>query len=472
MIKNTLGSFLLSISVLSVPYAHGATDNHDHSSDSGNVLMNEETNKPSFYYTCSMHPQVRASEPGRCPICNMRLIKVEIDEEEEESNQAKSTEKIWQCKDYPEVTSRKEEPCPIDGSPMVLKDTGPSPSSIIAKVKLRKAQMKHFNPSFFPVTTMRMTKKVRLLGGVLQTEDRESYIPARIEGRVEEVLVRSTGSFIKKGDPVIKIYSPKLITTGEEYIISRKSFNKTKKKEYKALMEEAQQRLRLWGIKDSQFESWLETGKVPNKITIYSPETGIVSKRLATVGKYFKEGQNFFELYDLSEVWVEMDVYEHDSGIVKLGQMIKLEFTALPGEIVQGEVDFINPVLDTKSRTLKVRTTIPNKNGVLKPGMIADATLDVDLEGEPLVIPRSAIIDTGKRKVVWKKNKGRSYEAIVIHTGYESEGYVEVKHGLKEGDSVVIEGNFLLDAQAQLFGGYSDMSGASNSGNPHSNHQH
>lgn len=448
-------------------------EDHDHSNHTGNVLMDEEEKaKQSFYYTCSMHPQIRESGPGRCPICNMALTKVEVDDEEDEPAAQVVKEKVWQCKDYPDVTSTREEPCPIDGSPMILKATGEDPASVIAKVKLRKAQMKHFNPSFFPVTTMKMAKKVRLLGSVLQTEDRESFIPARVEGRVEEVLVKSTGSFIKKGDAVLKLYSPKLITTGEEYIISRQSYNRTKKKDFKALLDEAKRRLILWGIKEYQIESWFERGKVPNKITIYSAETGIVSKRLATVGKYFKEGQNFFELYDLSEVWIEMDVYEHDAGIVKLGQNVSLEFTALPGEVVQGQIDFVNPVLDTRSRTLKVRATIPNKDGVLKPGMIADATVNVKLEGEPIVIPRTAVIDTGKRKVVWKQKKGRSYEAIVIRTGYESEGYVEVKKGLAEGDSVVIEGNFLLDAQAQLFGGYSDIPEGGGSVDPHSHHKH
>ena len=134
---------------------------------------------------------------------------------------------------------------------------------------------------------------------------------------------------------------------------------------------------------------------------------------------------------------------------------------------MEGEIDFVNPVLDTTSRTLKVRTTVSNENGVLKPGMIADATLTVKLEGQPLVIPRSAMIDTGKRKVVWVQKEESKFQAKEIHTGYESEGYVEVQHGLKEGEEVVMDGNFLLDAQAQLFGGYEDMKGQGSGGHNH-----
>ena len=467
--KINLPSISLLISVLCMSFQSFAESKKQLTSQDGPAL-----DQPEIYYTCSMHPQIREYEPGRCPICNMSLTKIDLTSEEMDT-QSSEPKIMWQCKDYPDVTSTKKEPCPIDGTPMVPKKQNIDPAAVIAEVKLQKAQLSHFQPSYFPVTTMKMTKNVRLLGSVFQTEERESFIPARFEGRVEQVLVRSTGSFIKKGDPVVRVYSPKLITTGQEYIISRKSYLESRKSEFKALMEEAKKRLQLWGIKDFQFESWYKTGKVPNQITIYSPETGIVSKRIATVGKYFKEGNNFFELYDLSEVWVEMDVYEHDSAVVKIGQSVSLKFTAIPGQVITGTVDFVNPVLDVSYRTLKIRTTIANKDGSLKPGMIADATLTVDIADQILVIPRTAVIDTGKRKVVWKKKTNQSYEAVLIRTGHESEGYVEIKDGLKAGDLVVIEGNFLLDAQAQLFGGYSDIAESadksSSSSEPHLHHK-
>jgi multidrug efflux pump subunit AcrA (membrane-fusion protein) len=306
---------------------------------------------------------------------------------------------------------------------------------------------------------MKMNKKIRLLGSVLQSEEKESNIPARIDGRIEKVYVKSTGSFVKKGDPVVEFYSPKLITAGEEYILAKKSSIRSKSKEFKDLLRQSKERLRRWGIDDKQFESWYKNEEVPKQITIFSPNTGIVRKRNATTGKYFKEGQNFFELSDLSDVWVEMDVYEFDSSLVKIGQEVKLEFSSLPGEIINGEIDFINPVLDSKSRTLKIRATIKNPHGKLKPGMVANAVLNVSLEGEPFVVPRSAIIDTGKRKVVWVQVNNKEFRAKTILAGTESEGYVEVKEGLMEGEKVVIEGNFLLDAQAQLFGGYEEMVG-------------
>jgi len=409
-----------------------------------------------LYYTCSMHPQIRETKPGKCPICHMNLTKIEVDKKVIDPKEVDTKLEMWQCENYPEIKSDKSEVCPIDGTPMIKLIEKNLNGETVAKVRLRKSQLNHFQPEFFKVTSMKMTKNIRLLGTVLQSEEKESNIPARIEGRVEKVYVKSTGSLIKSGDPIIDIYSPQLITTGEEYIIARKSFEKTKNSEFKDMLEQSKERLKLWGVKASQFEKWYLAGGVPKNITLYANVTGIVRTKNASKGKYFKEGQNFFELSDLSDVWVEMDVYEYDSALVELGQLVNLEFTAIPGEVQKGEIDFIDPVLDRTSRTLKVRATIENTNGKLKPGMIANAQLMIDIPGMPLVIPRTAIIDTGKRKVVWIKVNHNEFQAITIQTGYESQGYVEVKAGLSLDDEIVIDGNFLLDAQAQLFGGYDD----------------
>ena len=439
------------------------------SKDSSGSEHNHSKETVKSYYTCSMHPQIKQDKPGKCPICHMNLTKVEVDDSDEEApaTTVVPEKDIWQCQNFPDVTSEKEDVCPIDGTPMVLRPKENKAGKVIGKVKLRKSQLSHFKPEYFPTTTMMMSKKIRLLGTVLQSEDKESNIPARIGGRVEKVYIESTGSFIKLGEPVLDLYSPKLITAGEEYLIARNTYVKSKSKEFRDMLKQSEERLEQWGIKKFQYESWYKRNKVPKSITIYSSATGIVRKRNAIIGKYFKEGQNFFELSDLSDIWVEMDVYEHDASLISMGQKVKMEFTSLPGDILEGEINFVNPVLDSVSRTLKVRTTIKNTTGKLKPGMVADATLEINLEGHPLVVPRTAIIDTGKRKVVWTKISGKQFQAKEIHTGHESEGYVEVKHGLMEGEEVVIEGNFLLDAQAQLFGGYEDMKGQSSGGHNH-----
>jgi len=424
---------------------------HNHSEDS------KKDHSVSVYYTCSMHPQVREDKPGKCPICLMNLTKVE-EENEDGEEVTNSSQELWQCESEPSLTSPTPGPCPLDGTDMVKVHSN---KEVIGKIKLRKSQIKHFKPSLFSVTKMKMSKNIRLLGQVLQSEDKESNITARVEGRVEKVFVKSTGSYVQEDDPVIEYYSPKLITGGEEYLLARKSYEKKKSKDFKDLFEQSEKRLILWGVRKWQLEKWYKNNKVPNSITIYSQNAGIVEKKNAFVGKYFKQGQSFFDLTDLSQVWVELDVYEQDSALVRIGQSVSLDFTALPGKKFQGDIDFINPILDSKSRTLKIRTTVDNSQGLLRPGMVAEGNIAVGLKGTPLVIPRTAIIDTGKRKIVWLEGKSSSaFKAHSIKTGFESDGYVEVISGLNEGQNVVIDGNFLLDAQAQLFGGYEDFKNA------------
>lgn len=412
--------------------------------------ISQKTEQEVVYYTCSMHPQVREDKPGKCPICHMNLTKVQHNNAHKQDNEEMKNEEVYFCESDPSVTSEAPGICPLDGTPLKKKKT-------VAQVTLRPEQITHFRANQFEVTRKELVKQIRLLGTVLKSEERQSNIPARVSGRVEEVFVQSTGSFIKKGDPVLKFYSPKLLTGGDEYLLAKKNYSKNKdNREFKDLLSQSKQRLKLWGILDIQLDKWAKENKIPREITIYSPVTGIVESKNAIQGKYFQEGESFFNLVDLNTLWVEMDVYEHDSSLVSLGQQVEIEFNAYPGETWNGVIDFVNPVLDKKTRTLKVRTTLNNSQGKLRPGMAGVASISLKLDGKPIVIPRKSIIDTGNRKVVWILKKNNSYQAMEVRTGFEAGGFVEVKDGLAEGDLVVTDGNFLLDAQTKLFGGSSE----------------
>lgn len=426
---------------------HDDDHSHDHSHDG-----------PSVYYTCSMHPEIKEDEPGRCPICHMNLTPVEDDGEEDDGF---STERktYWKCENFPDVTSQTPGPCPLDGTDMIKVDDREAPGDVIASVRLRQGQLEHFRPSFFPVSTMQMKKNSRFLGTVLEAEEKESNIPARVEGRVERVHVRSTGTYIRQGDLLLEFYSPQLISAGEEYLISRQNYESQRSENFRNLLRQSEERLRQWGVLPSQYEQWARQGSVPEIIRIYSPLSGIVRQRNAVNGRYFNEGESFFDLVDLSTVWLEIDVFETDSALVQLGQEVEIRFNAFPGEIWRSQIDFIDPVINRSSRTLKVRATIDNSDGLLRPGMVAEANIEIDLGSDKLVIPRSALIDTGRRKVVWFRTGERTYRARLIETGQEAGGYVQVLAGLKDGDEIVLEGNFLLDAQAQIFGGYEEFRG-------------
>lgn len=413
------------------------------------------------YYTCAMHPHIHEDKPGKCPICHMNLTKVEVEKNAaltgkkiEEDNSPK--DKIWACASDHSITSALADVCPIDGTMMVdiSVDEKKETLGIVAEVKLRKAQVDHFRPSLYTADSMILTDNIRLLGNVVRAEERESSVPARVAGRVEKVYISSVGSLIRQGDPVVDLYSPLLISGGEEYIIARKEFEKNKSKEYRHLFEQSLERLKLWGILESQVDQWYKQGTVPKNITIHAATSGVVSKLAAIKGRYFKEGENLVELSDLSSVWIEIDVYEYESSKVKMNQAIEISFSAIPETIYKGAIDFISPVLEPSTRTLKVRATIANPNGVLRPGMEGMVNLNMDLGMRKVVIPRPSIIDTGKRKVVWIKTGDQLFQAVEVTTGVEAEGYVEITGGIKLGDQIVMDGNFMIDAQAQLFGGY------------------
>ena len=375
------------------------------------------------YYTCSMHPQIKENKAGRCPICKMNLTHIE----DAQSHQMKTKES--------KNTSHSKHQKPLD-----IKAT-----QLMQMVKLTPKQIQNFHSTTFKVQKQKISKTLRLLGKITQSEKKQSNIPARIGGRVEKVYINSTGSFVSKNDPVVDIYSPDLITTGEEYLISYKNGQKD-------LLHQAKKKLKLLGIRDFQLKKWLKNEKIPRNITIYSNSGGIVVKKNAIEGRYFKEGESFYDLVNLSTVWVEMDVYEHDAGLIKMGQEVHIEFVAYKGEKWLANIDFISPILDENTRTLKVRTTIKNKDGKLKPGMVGEVHMISDSTNNVLVVPSSAIIDTGKRKIVWVEKDSSNYVATEIQTGIEGQEFTEVKFGLNENDIVVMSGNFLLDAQSQLSG--------------------
>jgi Cu(I)/Ag(I) efflux system membrane fusion protein len=383
------------------------------------------------YYTCSMHPQIRENNTGRCPICGMNLTYVE-GEENHEGRKHINEDEMKEAENVNHSNHRKYTDMKVKNKSMQV-------------VKLTSKQIKNFHSTTFIAQKQIISKTLRLLGKVTQSERRQSNIPARISGRIEKVYINSTGSFISKNDPVVDIYSPDLITAGEEYLISYKS-------KQKDLLHQAKKKLKLWGIKDFQLKKWLRSGKIPRNITIYSNAGGIVTKKNAIEGRYFKEGESFYDLVNLSTVWVEMDVYEHDSGLIKIGQEAHIEFVAHKGEKWTANINFISPILNERTRTLKIRTTLKNKDGKLKPGMVGEIHIIADSSDSVLVVPNSSIIDTGKRKIVWIKKDSNNYMAIEIQTGIEGKEFTEVKAGLNEGDIVVISGNFLLDAQSQLSG--------------------
>ncbi|MFQ6082056.1 MAG: efflux RND transporter periplasmic adaptor subunit [Candidatus Aminicenantia bacterium] len=434
-----------------------------------------EKEKKILYWTCGMHPSVRVSpedyEKGntKCPICNMDLVPVyegaEISEEEGVVTQLK-------------LSPRAQ-----------------------ALAKVRTAE----------VTYHSLFKEINTVGQMDYDERKVAYVAAWISGRIDKLFVDFTGVEVKKEEPLVWIYSPNLVTTQDEYLLALETLQKVKESNVKetiegaqSLVEASKKRLLLWGINENQIKELEKRKKAETHMTIYAPIGGTVIHKNALEGKYVKEGENLYKIADLSNLWMLADIYEYEMSWIKVGQKVEITTPTYPGEVFEGTISFINPFLNQKTRSVKIRVDVPNPQLKLKPGMYVNALIKIpimpkskiqnlkskytcpmhpeiisDKPGECpicgmylvkkksppqdkiLAVLKDAVLDTGTRKMVYIDKGEGIYigkevkvgpEAIAIVNGKKEKFYL-VLEGLSEGDIVVSRANFLIDSQSQITGG-------------------
>ncbi|MHC4278006.1 MAG: efflux RND transporter periplasmic adaptor subunit [Planctomycetota bacterium] len=420
--------------------------------DSHSKLLWAESEEVEYEYFCGMHPQVVSDQPGKCPLCGMPL-----------SKRAKAGAMVGE-EELPEV--------PI--------------------VQLSPRQVRLAGVKVEPVEYRSLVKTIYTVGTITYDERLLDHVTAWVAGRVDKLFVDFTGVEVAEGAPLVWIYSPDLVSTQQEYLLALETQEKMKNSTLKEivrstdyLLEATRDRLLLWGITDKQIEKLAKTGNVEDHMTIYAPITGTVIKKDVLEGQYVEEGTKMYTIADLTNLWMMAEVYEYEMGLVKLGQDVEITTAAFHGQTFIGEVSFIDPFLDETTRSVKVRVDVPNSDLKLKPAMFVNATIKVPLgeseeevyycpvhpdvtSTEPgvceecggmelikkpigvLSIPRSAVLDTGRRKLVYVEREKDLFEAREIKTGFVAEGYVEVLEGLKEGEIVVAAGAFLIDAESQL----------------------
>lgn len=431
----------------------------------GPASMEHAAHQKTTLWTCAMHPQIKLPQPGNCPICGMKLIPVETETHEMSERQIAFSE---------------------------------------SAVKLADIQTT-------PVERKFVEKKIRMVGKVDYDETNVSDITAYVGGRLDRLYVDYTGVTVNKGDHMVLLYSPELLSAQEELIQALKTVDQLKKSDVSILketalatVESAREKLRLWGLTQDQIKA-IETRGIPiEHLTIYSPMSGVVINKNAVEGKYVQTGSRIYTIADLSKVWVKLDAYESDLSWLHYGQEVEFVTEAYPGEIFKGKIAFIDPVLNEKTRTVNVRVNVPNKDRKLKPGMFVKATVSANLssgnkvmdpslaghwlcpmhpevvkeepgncpicgmdlvkaetlgytsateEGPPLVIPTSAPLITGKRAVVYVKVPGKempTFEGREVVLGPKAEDYYIVESGLVEGEEVVTRGNFKIDSALQI----------------------
>ncbi len=363
------------------------------------------------YWVSPMDPGYIRDKPGKAP-CGMDLVPV-----------------------YEEVG--EEAPGTIKVSPAAIQSMG---------VTTTKVQVR-------PLSRITLT-----VGMVTFDERNLNVITTKMDGWVERLYVRATGDPIRRGQTLLSIYSPELVTTQQEYLLALKNvktMQKSKIPEYqegaRRLLEAARQRLKLWDIPDSEITHLEQTGAVRKTLTLVSPVNGIVTKRMVTQGMYVKAGMPALEVADLSTIWVDADIYQYELPWIKVGQMVTMTLDYLPGETFQGRIDYIYPYMKEATRTARVRLRFPNPNLKLKPEMFAQVKIESPVTHNAVVVPSDAVLDTGlKQHVFIALGQGR-FEPREVKLGVlGNDGMREVLSGLKGGEEVVTSAQFMLDSESRF----------------------
>ena len=375
-------------------------------------------------YTCSMHPFIIKDKPGTCPICGMELIK-----------------KIDGAAGGEQTVEQKKQ------------------AEMLGHVSLSPTQRVMANVATVEVKQQALNKEINAVGIVQYDQSRQGKVTAWIAGRIDKLHINTVGAFVSKERPVAEVYSPDLVATQQEYLLAIKSRDQLKNSPIPSiaqngdgLVASAKQRLMLFGVKESQLAELEKAGKPNIRLPIYTPLSGVVIEKMVQQGQYVNTGDPLFNIADLSTVWVEVEVYENEFPNIHLGQQVEIRSQSFPGKPFTGRIVFIYPFLDPKTRTVRARVAMPNPGMKLKPDMFVNAIIKVPL-GSSIVVPVTAVIDTGKRQVVWVESMPGMFEPRDVQVGQKTDDKVQILSGLKPGDKVAASGGYLIDSESQLKGG-------------------
>jgi Cu(I)/Ag(I) efflux system membrane fusion protein len=373
-------------------------------------------------------------------------------EEEQNHSAEKNKNEIWTCAMHPQIHLDHSGKCPICGMDLILLNQSAGVKIDSNAVHFSKEAAELANVSTSIVSRQQPTKEVRLYGKVQADERRLQNQVAHIGGRIDKLFVNFTGEPVQEGQLLALIYSPELVTAQQELLEAAKS-----KATQPEIYEAARQKLQQWMLTERQIAQIESSGRVKTNFEIYSNTSGIVTAKRVNTGDYVSQGAVLFDVANLSSVWVLFDAYESDLPFLKVGNMISFNLQALPGKNFSATVRFIDPVIDPVNRVAKVRVEIGNTGGKLKPEMFATGLVKANLNEfrDKLVIPRSAVLWTGKRSVVYVKQpetEELNFKMREIEIGPMLGNSYVVLSGLKEGEEIVTDGTFSVDAAAQLAG--------------------
>jgi len=440
-------------------------------------------------YTCPMHPEVRSEKPGRCPKCGMDLVPISKTQQREKNPadragpqapaggaesrasppppraQAEKGKQLYYCPMHATYTSDKPGECPICHMTLVAMEEedraehseGPGVEGYTTiKVPLGRRQL-------IGVTTGTVEKKrvkaaIRTVGRVVYDEKRLSAVTLKFGAWIEELHVKTVGDPVKKGQPLFAIYSPELLEAQQSYLVALEARTAVQDGAQAAggaetgaetIVRSARERLLLWDLTEEQVRD-IESKKEPQvRVAILSKVEGVVTERNAVQGDFVAPGMPIFRLADISTVWIDASIYEHEVPLVKRGDVANVTLPSFPGQTFEFKVDFVYPYMDQETRTLRTRLEVENPDGKLKPGMYAQATIEEDL-GQNLVVDDGAVFDTGNRQIAFVDLGEGLLEPREIKAGRRADGQIIILEGLKEGEKVVTSGTFLIDSESRL----------------------
>jgi len=407
-------------------------------------------------YTCGMHPMIIVDEPGTCPICGMALTPLKSDTGSGTgAPQGERKIKYWVAPMDPTYIRNEPGKSPMGMDLVPVYEDQAASGSLIT---IDPVTVQNMGVRTATVERRSLSRPIRTVGLVGYEEPRQYFINSKISGWVEKLHVAEMGQQVRKGEPLLEIYSPDLVAAQEEFLLALHNGTSLGNSPFPAiaegarrLLEASRQRLRLWDISERQIAELERTQKVKKTLTLYAPDSGIVTQKMVTEGMYVKAGMDLLQISDISKVWVFADIYEYELPWVRVGQEALVEFPYRKGEVMTGTVSTIYPYVEAKTRTVKARIDLNNPELELKPDMYLNVRLKTEVVDNALAIPAEAVLRSGEKQTVFVALGQGKFEPRQIKTGLQSEeGYVEVLQGLLDGERVVTSAQFMLDSESKL----------------------